>query len=78
MRIPFIPASGFGGFVPPDGDVVNLPPEAMAARPSLIEMVVDYIRAHLHHRYQPERHYMRGPGPAWRATHPPDWAPPRR
>ena len=20
-------------------------------------------------RYQPERHYMRGPGPAWRAKH---------
>lgn len=24
---------------------------------------------HLRH-YQPERHYMRGPGPAWRAAHP--------
>jgi hypothetical protein len=21
------------------------------------------------HRYRPERHYMRGPGPAWRAKH---------
>jgi len=21
-------------------------------------------------RYQPERHYMRGPGPAWKAKHP--------
>jgi len=23
----------------------------------------------LSHRYRPERHYMRGPGPAWRAKH---------
>lgn len=23
----------------------------------------------LSHHYRPERHYMRGPGPAWRAKH---------
>ncbi|MFB9265141.1 hypothetical protein ACFFWD_18615 [Bradyrhizobium erythrophlei] len=23
------------------------------------------------HPYRPELHYMRGPGPAWRAKHPP-------
>jgi hypothetical protein len=23
----------------------------------------------LTHRYRPEQHYMRGPGPAWRAKH---------
>ena len=78
MRIPFIPATASGGFAPPDGDVVHLPREAMAARPSLLDMIVGFIRARVRHRYQPERYYMRGPGPAWHATHPPDWAPPRR
>jgi hypothetical protein len=24
---------------------------------------------HLFDHYRPERHYMRGPGPAWRAKH---------
>ncbi len=27
------------------------------------------IRAALSGRYRPERHYMRGPGPKWRAKH---------
>jgi hypothetical protein len=26
------------------------------------------------HPYRPELHYMRGPGPAWRAKHPDDQA----
>jgi hypothetical protein len=26
-------------------------------------------RDHLFDDYRPERHYMRGPGPAWRAKH---------
>ena len=27
------------------------------------------LRAAFADHYQPERHYMRGPGPKWRATH---------
>jgi hypothetical protein len=28
------------------------------------------LRRDLFDTYRPERHYMRGPGPAWRAKHP--------
>jgi len=28
------------------------------------------LRRDLFAHYHPERHYMRGPGPAWRAKHP--------
>lgn len=27
------------------------------------------LTRHLFNGYRPERHYMRGPGPAWRAKH---------
>ena len=31
----------------------------------------DLTRHHLFDGYRPERHYMRGPGPAWQAKHRP-------
>jgi hypothetical protein len=36
---------------------------------SLFKIVCGLIRD-LTGLYRPERHYMRGPGPAWRAKHP--------
>jgi hypothetical protein len=35
----------------------------------LFKIVSEMIRD-LTDLYRPERHYMRGPGPAWRAKHP--------
>ena len=47
--------------------------ETAAARPFTL---VSHVFAAVWHeltrdglRYRPERHYMRGPGPAWRAKH---------
>lgn len=77
MRLPFI-SPNYGGAAPPDGDVVVLPSEALAPPPSFADRLIGYLRAHWRSRYQPDRYYMRGKGPAWHANHPPDWAPPRR
>jgi hypothetical protein len=35
---------------------------------SLIELGITLLRS-LTDTYRPERHYMRGPGPKWRAKH---------
>ncbi len=36
--------------------------------PRPFAVVAAFLRD-LAHRYRPERHYMRGPGPAWHAKH---------
>jgi len=36
---------------------------------SIIHVIPRSVRTLLAPRYRPERHYMRGPGPAWRAKH---------
>ena len=51
------------------GSAVSLPPRPFVTVRNILmgllrEMTRDAIR-----RYRPELHYMRGPGPAWRAKH---------
>jgi hypothetical protein len=43
-----------------------LDPHEIAA--ALVEASRNWLRD-LFHPYRPERHYMRGPGPKWRAKH---------
>jgi hypothetical protein len=41
---------------------------------SVMAQIVQLARTLIHgltDTYHPERHYMRGPGPKWRAKHPP-------
>jgi hypothetical protein len=43
---------------------------ALLPRPLLsLGHAFDTIWRRIFHPYHPERHYMRGPGPAWRAKH---------
>jgi hypothetical protein len=45
---------------------------ALLPRPfASISHLLGTIWRDLAHGYRPERHYMRGPGPAWRAKHGP-------
>jgi hypothetical protein len=50
-------------------------PQTRASRqaPSLAADLADLVRTlgRLFDRYQPELHYMRGPGPKWHAKHDP-------
>jgi hypothetical protein len=48
-------------------------PSACHSSPSLAAELGELIRmlTALFDGYRPERHYMRGPGPRWRATHSP-------
>lgn len=51
----------------------SLPVPAKAGRPSaLVSEIKDFWKrffATAFNPYRPELHYMRGPGPAWRAKH---------
>ena len=49
---------------------VNSNSQLASVMASLFKIVCGLIRD-LTGLYRPERHYMRGPGPAWRAKHPP-------
>jgi hypothetical protein len=49
----------------PTADAASLPPPGLCA---VVADMVAELRRSLLGRYHPERHYMRGPGPAWRAN----------
>ena len=53
------------------GNAVQRTQRANAETPSLAMELVEFGRAWhaLFDTYQPERHYMRGPGPKWHAKH---------
>jgi hypothetical protein len=47
-------------------------PESQARRPGLLGEIREFWHQFIvaaFHPYRPEAHYMRGPGPAWRAKH---------
>ena len=43
-------------------------PPVASLRAAVLQMLRDTLRD-LSDPYRPERHYMRGPGPKWRAKH---------
>ncbi|WP_375411515.1 hypothetical protein [uncultured Bradyrhizobium sp.] len=46
--------------------------DGRAPQPGLISEIREFWRQFIvaaFHPYRPEQHYMRGPGPAWRAKH---------
>ena len=48
--------------------------ESQARQPGLIAEIREFWHQFIvaaFHPYRPEQHYMRGPGPAWRAKHVP-------
>jgi len=54
------------------GTAAALLPRPFAGLSHLVEdFWHDLTRHHLFDGYRPERHYMRGPGPAWQAKHGP-------
>jgi hypothetical protein len=47
-------------------------PESQARQPGLLGEIREFWHQFIvaaFHPYRPEAHYMRGPGPAWRAKH---------
>jgi hypothetical protein len=54
----------------------STPPAAASrvSQPGLVSEIRDFWHQFIvaaFHPYRPEQHYMRGPGPAWRAKHVP-------
>jgi hypothetical protein len=52
-----------------DGPHVDCRHNAMPGLWSTLSDMVACLHRDLFNTYRPERHYMRGPGPAWRAKH---------
>jgi hypothetical protein len=51
------------------GSAAALLPRPFAGLGHAIDAFWQHLTRHLFYSYHPERHYMRGPGPAWRAKH---------
>jgi hypothetical protein len=48
---------------------ISIPAAASGLPVSLFRALAQAWHAHRAEPYRPERHYMRGPGPKWRAKH---------
>lgn len=51
------------------GSAASLLPRPLFRLSHAVETLWLRLTAPWFHGYHPERHYMRGPGPAWRAKH---------
>jgi hypothetical protein len=53
----------------PNSALARSRPESQLAVAALATRVWRGLKEHVFAPYRPERHYMRGPGPKWRAKH---------
>ena len=51
------------------GSAASLLPRPVAGLGHVLDAIWHRIGGRFFNSYRPERHYMRGPGPAWRAKH---------